>query len=50
MLAAALEQARKGRLHILDILTDCIAAPRADYKPFVRKMIETALDKLAILE
>ena len=32
------------------ILTDCIAAPRADYKPFVRKMIETALDKLAILE
>ena len=50
VLAAALEQARKGRLHILGKLTECIAEPRADYKPFVRKMIETALDKLAILE
>ena len=33
VLAAALEQARKGRMHILDKLTECIAEPRADYKP-----------------
>ena len=40
VLAAALEQARKGRMHILGKLTECIAEPREDYKPFVPR-IET---------
>ena len=48
VLAAALEQARKGRLHILDILTDCIAAPRADYKPFVPRLVQIHIPKDSI--
>ncbi len=32
VLAKALEQAKKGRLHILGIMTDAIAEPRAEYK------------------
>ena len=33
ILENALAQAREGRLHILDILEDTIAEPRADFKP-----------------
>ena len=40
VLAKALEQARVGRMHILGKLTECIAEPREDYKPFVPR-IET---------
>jgi polyribonucleotide nucleotidyltransferase len=33
ILEKALAQANKGRMHILGILTDCLAEPRSDYKP-----------------
>ncbi|MCG8699399.1 MAG: S1 RNA-binding domain-containing protein, partial [Bacteroidales bacterium] len=42
VLAEALEQARKGRLHILDKLTETLPAPREDMKPHaprIEKMI-----------
>ncbi len=38
VLATALEQARKGRMHILDIMTETITEPRADYKPMVPRI------------
>ena len=38
VLAAALEQARKGRLHILGKLTECIAEPRAELSKYAPKM------------
>ena len=43
VLAAALEQARKGRMHILDKITECIAEPRADYKPFVPRIVQITI-------
>jgi polyribonucleotide nucleotidyltransferase len=39
ILVNALKQARDGRLHILQKLTDTIAAPNADVKPYAPKMI-----------
>ena len=39
ILVNALKQARDGRLHILEKLTDTIAAPAADVKPHSPKMI-----------
>ncbi len=41
----ALEQARKGRLHILDAMYECIAAPRPDVKPHAPRMIKLIIDK-----
>ncbi len=43
ILAAALEQARMGRLHILGKITDCIAEPREDYKPFVPRLVQVSI-------
>ena len=43
VLAKALEQARQGRLHILGKITECIAEPRADYKPFVPRIVQTII-------
>lgn len=43
VLAAALEQARKGRMHILGKITDCIAEPRADYKPCVPRIVQITI-------
>ncbi|MFR9577912.1 MAG: polyribonucleotide nucleotidyltransferase [Rikenellaceae bacterium] len=43
ILAAALEQARVGRLHILGKITDCIAEPREDYKPFVPRLVQISI-------
>ena len=40
ILAKALDQARQGRLHILNIINQAIPAPREDYKPHVPR-IET---------
>lgn len=40
ILAKALDQARQGRLHILNIINQVIPAPREDYKPHVPR-IET---------
>jgi polyribonucleotide nucleotidyltransferase len=38
ILAQALEQAKKGRLHILDEMLKTIPEPRDDYKPFVPRI------------
>ncbi len=43
VLAKALEQARVGRLYILDKLTECIAEPRADYRPFVPRIVQITI-------
>ena len=39
----ALEQARVGRMHILGKLTECIAEPRADYRPFVPRIVQITI-------
>ena len=39
ILVAALQQARDGRLHILEKLTDTIEAPREDVKDYAPKMV-----------
>ncbi|MFW5644760.1 MAG: polyribonucleotide nucleotidyltransferase [Bacteroidota bacterium] len=39
VLAQALEQAKKGRLHILDVMTETIAEPREDYKPHAPRIV-----------
>ena len=40
VLEKALEQARQGRLHIMGEMMKCISEPRADYKPFVLRIIQ----------
>lgn len=45
VLAKALEQARVGRMHILGKLTECIAEPREDYKPFVPRIEQITIPK-----
>ena len=45
VLAKALEQARQGRLHILNKITETIAEPRQDYKPFVPRIEQILIDK-----
>ncbi len=40
VLAQALEQARQGRLYILNILKETIAEPRADFRPFVPRIVQ----------
>ena len=37
------EVARKGRLHILGKLTECIAEPREDYKPCVPRIVQIVI-------
>jgi polyribonucleotide nucleotidyltransferase len=41
----ALEQARKGRLHILDEMYSCIDKPREDVKPHAPRMVKLFIDK-----
>jgi polyribonucleotide nucleotidyltransferase len=41
----ALEQARKGRLHILDAMYECMPAARPDVKPHAPRMIKLIIDK-----
>jgi polyribonucleotide nucleotidyltransferase len=41
----ALEQARKGRLHILDAMYDCIPAARSEVKPHAPRMVKLIIDK-----
>ncbi|NND51755.1 MAG: polyribonucleotide nucleotidyltransferase [Flavobacteriaceae bacterium] len=43
ILVKALKQARDGRLHILDKLTEAIANPNADVKPHAPKMVTTTI-------
>ena len=41
----ALSQARKGRLHILDAMYECVPAARADVKPHAPRMVKIIIDK-----
>lgn len=41
----ALDQARRGRLHILDAMYNCIPASRADVKPHAPRMVKLFIDK-----
>jgi polyribonucleotide nucleotidyltransferase len=41
----ALEQARKGRLHILDAMYECISAARPEVKPHAPRMEKLFIDK-----
>lgn len=45
LMREALEQARKGRLHILDAMYQCIEAARADVKPHAPRMEKLFIDK-----
>jgi polyribonucleotide nucleotidyltransferase len=45
ILAEALEQARKGRLHIMDKILETIAEPREDYKPHVPRIQTMTIPK-----
>ncbi len=45
ILSEALEQARRGRLHILDEMAKTIAEPREDYKPFVPRIEQMIVPK-----
>jgi polyribonucleotide nucleotidyltransferase len=45
ILGEALEQARKGRLHILGKITETIAQARADYKDFVPRIVKITIPK-----
>ncbi len=41
----ALEQARRGRLHILDAMYNCIEAPRGDVKEHAPRMVKIYIDR-----
>ncbi len=45
VLERALNQARDGRLHILDIIENTIPAPREDYKPHVPRIVTMLIPK-----
>ncbi|HOI00635.1 MAG TPA: polyribonucleotide nucleotidyltransferase [Bacteroidales bacterium] len=45
VLGQALDQARRGRLHILDVMAQSISEPREDYKPHVPRMIQMRVPK-----
>lgn len=41
----ALEQARRGRMHIMDIITETMPAPREDLKPHAPRIVTILIDK-----
>ena len=45
ILERALNQARDGRMHILDIIEQTIPAPREDYKPHVPRIVTMLIPK-----
>jgi polyribonucleotide nucleotidyltransferase len=45
VLEKALEQAKKGRMHILGKITDTIAEPRADLKPHAPRIVQIVIPK-----
>ena len=45
ILERALNQAREGRMHILDIIGQTIPAPREDYKPHVPRIVTMLIPK-----
>lgn len=48
ILAKALEQAKQGRMHILGKILETIPEPRADYKPFVPRIVQITIPQDAI--
>jgi polyribonucleotide nucleotidyltransferase len=44
ILTTALEQARKGRMHIMDIMLGAISEPRKDLSPFAPRIITMEID------
>jgi len=48
ILAKALEQARVGRLHIMDVMSETIAKPNPDYKPHTPRMQRIEIPKDSI--
>ena len=45
ILEKALEQARRGRLHIMNIIKQTLPAPRPDLKPHAPRMVTMTVDK-----
>ena len=45
VLAEALAQAQRGRLHILDKMQEIISSPRLDYKPHVPRIVKMIVPK-----
>ncbi|MDR2084242.1 MAG: polyribonucleotide nucleotidyltransferase [Bacteroidales bacterium] len=45
ILAKALDQAKQGRLHILNKISETLAEPRTDYKPHVPRIESMIIDK-----
>ncbi len=45
ILRAALEQAKRGRLHILDKMLEAISEPRADLSPYAPRIISIMINK-----
>ena len=43
VLAKALEQARRGRMHILDKMCETLAEPREDFRPFVPRIVQIVI-------
>lgn len=41
----ALQQAKKGRMHILDAMYACVDSPRPDVKPHAPRMVKLIIDK-----
>jgi len=48
LMSEALEQARQGRLHILDKMNEAIATPRGQLSPFAPQIIQVQIDPLLI--
>ncbi len=45
LLEQALEQAKRGRAHILQEMNKTLSAPREDYKPHAPRIVEVVIDK-----
>lgn len=45
VLSQALDQARRGRLHILSKMNEVIAEPREDYKPHAPRIVQIVIEK-----
>ena len=45
LMGKALDQARRGRLHILEKMAETMPAPREDYKPHAPRIVEILIDK-----
>ena len=45
ILEKALDQARRGRMHIMDIILDTMPEPRADLKPHAPRLVQFSVDK-----